>query len=308
MKRILDRTKCSEGSSTHLLVAVTRVWMHARIETRTGQAKAVTQILKGPKRMMRAVRRGAWTSLAMCACLAFAQPQVAPVPQPAIQSIASVPIAVQFNLGLFSKRLLQSGSERVALTGTLNLQGTAVKATITMELPRKLNLSLENGVEIGFDGAKPWVKGSQVSPTQIDLIQTFLDDSPEVMFYDLAQQALVTRPIVRHAVTVPGGGAASLVDVVAVLGPVLSRGAQQRYTREAVFGSQSLYLDEVRYIGGAVSPNASVSVARSNWQIINGVPVPMTITRSLSGSVVAQFEATAAAVSAAVNDGLFSPK
>jgi hypothetical protein len=219
----------------------------------------------------------------------------------------------QFPVGLYGKvvamgdRLQKPGKERVVITGTLTQSGKTSSAKISCQLPNEFRID-QTGRSFGFSGTGSWDAAGSLAAADEDLMETFLDDSPEATFFALLHTARVRviglRVRMDDGTTPHYSGPWS--DIFQVLGPSQSRSDRAARQKNYYFDSQTQLLSEVRYRILRAGTTIEVKSQRSNWATVNGQAVPGTITRIENGKTIFTFNANITTLSAAASDGTFA--
>lgn len=214
------------------------------------------------------------------------------------RSVAQVPSTLISQFRAMGDRVQKPGNERVTLSGTLTgADGSQSQVLIVMELGGRLNIAFTGAPgpqKIVFNGSAASVTGAV--PSSNDLLESLVDDLPETLL-------LVGRPSPRllgQRFSSPTGGLCDYYDV-AGFGVAVKQAAPliKRYC----FDSSTALLRRVSYM---IDPSRAVVTQFGNWTLSNGQEVPGTITRTVAGAQVFEFQAQSAAVSASVADGAFS--
>jgi outer membrane lipoprotein-sorting protein len=231
--------------------------------------------------------------------------------QPAGFKISQLPPEFQPIAVALGDRLQRPGKERMTLNGTLTQNGSPVQVKVTYELPNKYRIDWNGSPKrsTGFDGQSAWASDGNLSDSDKNTMESFLDDSPEALFYALTERT--SFRVIAHRARMDDGSTLNYkgpwATIFQTVGSISSSGQKTVRQRHFYFDSQTHLPMTVRYLqktsGGSVIP---VETSHGTWTQSNGQQVPGTITRSESGKQVFGFSSTGATFSPAGNDGFFS--
>lgn len=221
------------------------------------------------------------------------------------------PLQLRGAIQALGDRLQKPGQERSVMNGTLVAATGAGPAVVTYELPNKLRIDQSGSAarSLGYDGIKDWASINQVAESDGEMVETFLEDSPEGLLYALTQTASL-RVIATFARFDDGTASqynGPSVDIFQSVATVQSNPSRPRRQKHYFFDSRTHLLIAVSYLlnrsGGSTTP---VQITYSNWITVGGKLVPGTIARFENGKDVFTFTTSGAAFSPAANDGKFS--
>lgn len=234
--------------------------------------------------------------------------QTATVPLTATPSTISpgaLPAELLGKAKLLGTRLFTPGLERVIVVGTLQRNGLATPATVTLELPTKAKVDLGTSGVIGFDGSVPWNSLSALSSDDQDLLEALSDDTPETFLYSVASRSHWMRAVARRA-RMDNGKAPSYggpwMDVYQEVGVAASRTDKAMRQKHFYFDSSTGLPSRVRY----EDPSGHrIEVVRAQWTQVQGQYVPLQIVRYQDGKLTHSFIAVSTTITAAVPDATF---
>jgi hypothetical protein len=223
----------------------------------------------------------------------------------------SFPLQLQGNVMALGSRLQKPGQERETLVGTLTDSSGSSPGKVTFELPNKVRIDWMGGTirSIGYDGTSNWASDGNLSAQDQNLLETFLEDSPEGMLNSITQTASlrVIATFARFDDGTTPNYKGPMVDIFQVVEPVVSNNTKPMRQKHYYFDSTTRLLTEVDYIlGGSGGSPVGVRVQRSNWNSVGGQLAPGTVTRIENGTTVFSLSSGSAAFSAAASDGTFS--
>jgi hypothetical protein len=266
------------------------------------------------KHTIMATYRPAPVLLALILCARLSPGQTAPGPSattlgaPVGTSLVmtQLPPDLQTAAKALGDRLTSPGKERLVIVGTLTQSGVTVPATITYQLPNsvRIDLAAASPRSLTFDGTK----SSATAETDSDMMESLLDDSPEVMLDSLAHgmrlRTLAYRARLDDGTTRNYGG--PWAAIYQLVGGVPSRANLVLRQKHFYFDSQTHLPTSVRYqIKRTDGSIVAVETARSAWTSAVGEFFPGTITRTENGAIVFVFHSTSATVGSAATDGIF---
>jgi len=232
---------------------------------------------------------------------------------PSIQAVfnpQSFPLPLQGAVMALGSRLQKSGQERETLVGTLTNSTGSSPGKVTFELPNKVRIDWMGATvrSIGYDGNGNWASDGMLSEQDQNLLETFLEDSPEGML-NLIHQTASLRVIATYARFDDGttpNYKGPLVDIFQVVEPVASNGAKPMRQKHYYFDSTTRLLTEVDYLESSDGATVGVRVQRSNWNSVGGQFAPGSVTRIENGITVFSLGSATATFSPAAADGTFS--
>jgi len=197
-------------------------------------------------------------------------------------------------------RLQKPGNERITLTGALTDSSGSSSVQIVIEVGGKLRVDqLGKGPKsVSFDGKTRG--GVTLTSYDDDLLESLVDDLPETMMGAIARGNGFR--LLGNRFSNPKGGFCDLYDV-----PMSGQtNTKQPYqVKRYCFDSESLLLQNVRYLSGSAIDSPAVETQFSNWQRINNQAVPARVVRIRNGIQVFSFQAQSSNVSASMADQLF---
>jgi hypothetical protein len=247
------------------------------------------------------------------ACQRLAPAQTTSQASASIQTVfspQSFPLQLQGAVMALGTRLQKPGQERETLAGTITNSTGSSPGKVTFELPNKVRIDWmgATGRSIGYDGTSNWASDGMLSEQDQNLLETFLEDSPEGMLNSVRQTASL-RVIATYARFDNGSTpnyAGPLVDIFQVVEPVASNGAKPMRQKHYYFDSTTRLLTEVDYLESSDGATVGVRVQRSNWNSVGGQLAPGTVTRIENGTSVFSLGSATATFSPAAADGTFS--
>ena len=239
----------------------------------------------------------------------------------AADPIKSLPTYVQENaLSVWKRALLKShgdrlnvpGKERSMFTGLFTKTGVQpVTMVITKELPDKIRLDQvsSNGKPILVPGSGTPTAGI-TSEDDKDLLEAFYLDTTEYFLLGGSQGAayrlLGGRVRADDGKTINYQGPWYIVYQVAV--PKSARGENGVRLKTFFFDTKDGLLSSVQYETTPQVQNTSVTIAYSNWKMIEGQAVPGLIRRLHGNTEIWRFQITSAEFSALAKDDFFKQR
>jgi hypothetical protein len=228
-------------------------------------------------------------------------------------NVAGLPPELRAVATTLGDRLWTPGKERLTISGNMTRSGNTYPATVTFELPNYFRFD-EGGQDrdtLAFDGKSSWASYGSLKEEDEGLIESFLDDAAEPMFFSL-QRGSTMRLIARGAQLevakgpVYSGPSASIYEIIGRPWSQHDNGLRQKHY---YFDSRTLFPALVRYrVKKSDGSVVLVETARTNWATTSGQAVPGAVSRSESGKSMFAFQVSAASFSAAASDGWFSKK
>ncbi len=241
-------------------------------------------------------------------CLVGQSTSQALAPSQTVFNPLSFPLQLQGSVMALGSRLQKTGQERETLVGTLTNSTGSSPGKVTFELPNKVRIDWRGATvrSIGFDGTSNWASDGMLSEQDENVLETFLEDSPEGMLNAIRRTASL-RVIATYARFDDGSTPIRSADIYQVIGPVQSSSAKSIRQKHYSFDSNTRLLIEVDYlVKRSDGSTVGVRVQRSNWNNVGGQLAPGTVTRVENGTTVFSLGSANATFSAAAADGAFS--
>lgn len=224
---------------------------------------------------------------------------------------SSFPLQLQGSVMALGSRLQKPGQERETLVGTLTDSSGSSPGKVTFELPNKVRIDWMGSAArtIAYDGTSSWSSNGSLSEQDQNLLETFLEDSPEGLLNSVRQIASL-RVIATYARFDNGSTpnySGPLVDIFQVTAPVQSNSTKPTRLKHYYFDATTRLLTEVDYVmKKSDGSTVGVRVQRSSWNAVSGQLAPGTVTRIENGNTVFTLGSSTATFSPAANDGTFS--
>jgi hypothetical protein len=230
----------------------------------------------------------------------------ATVPSGAYISARAISTQARWVLGALGQRLQQPGSERVIYQGIYTDSIGATPAKLVWQLPGYLLLTLTNrGKTYYVDPVAGVQNSSALSAAEVNMLESFGNDSPEAFLYSVAGQGAVRfaggRFRIDNGKTPNYSG--PWYDVFQSVTPVLIQGKTVRRKFYYFDGQSKLFLKSQYMLQG--SAGALVSTEYANWTATQGYATPGQIVRKENGNVVFTLTVQSAAIGPQQNDGTF---
>jgi hypothetical protein len=210
------------------------------------------------------------------------------------------------NLNALGNRLEKPGLERLALSGTWRVAGTAQprEFAATLEFPDRLRLTVagpQNRV-ITFDGQQ-----TNGTADDLDLIETLAYDSAE-HFFAAQMQGNAMRFLGARFRTDDGSTPdydGPYFDIYKIADQIKASG-EERAAKLYYFNSDTLLLERVTYDINRGGSEISVETKLSDWRPVDGQQVARRIERFENGKSVFALTIRSAALGRRADDGIFA--
>lgn len=212
--------------------------------------------------------------------------------------------------GALQPELGGPGRERLIISGTMELGGSATPFVFTRELDRKLRIDVlgsspRSFVFLGLGSGAPQFP-SIVSDNDWSLVETLVDDSPEAFLYSQLG-GTATRWLggfYRADSSTAAGYTGPYYDVLVRSAEVHTLPGQPIRTKFFYFDSNSGLFAKCRYTIQRNGTEIDVEVDYENWTMAVTPPQPGLIVRKENGNTLFTLQVNAVQIAASTPDAL----
>jgi hypothetical protein len=231
-------------------------------------------------------------------------------PPPAYVQPWQVPSNVREYMIAFGDRLQKPGNERLTLTGTAtDSQKKVTPATLVWEVPGRLRFDRPGATasSLVFDDVSGLINATGVSQSDLDILETLLNDSPEAFLYSFPHGH--AHRFLGGRFRTDGGKTANYsgpwFDIYESVATARTLSISPPTQKFFYFDSITKLHARTTYIVLRNSIKVPVSTEYGKWAVIDGQATPRQIVRNENGVPVFTFDINAASVGPALKDGLF---
>lgn len=217
-----------------------------------------------------------------------------------------LPSDIKPQLSVVGTRLASPGRERLNVVGTLTMAGKSIPGSVVWELPGKLRIERLGEKVITATAPPLAVTPAQeaLSAAEDDLVESLLNDRQEAFLYEVRNGSMprsVAR-LVYQSKEAALRETGPVFDIYETAAQPDKRARASARAKRYFFDSFSGQLGKVVYLIDRDGQKLVVETLLSNWQILEGVRLPLTIERRHNGAVIFTFVAASVVVSARSSD------
>lgn len=247
--------------------------------------------------------------LGLAGCVAASAQQVSQPLQANGNYLTAVPSRLLPFLNSYGDRLQKAGNERLTVTGTYHDANGDSPALLITELPGKARLTISGATkkDLVFDGAQSAAAVGAIDLDDLDILETFQNDSTEAFFFSYAGAGVrFLGGRFRAGNDKSADYKGPYYEVYELVGKAAVRGTTPLQQKLYYFDGATGLLAKTRYKIQRKSAAIDVQTVYSNWKTTQGQSVPGKIERFENGTSVLSFTAVSIALSGLAADAAFS--